>query len=180
MKKLYILYISIPCFIIGMLSVMYMREWIIIRWPSKPQAFLAHPQQISKQKIVLHYWQANTWRKETTDILWSEDKAENITRIVRIWLNLIDEEHAHSISVTLQTVMLAHHDQCAYLSFDRNPIIQNQSTMTTILWFEGLLKTLRENNIELDGVYFLVHHQELTDYRLDFSHPWPLSGFLQP
>jgi hypothetical protein len=43
---------------------------------------------------------------------------------------------------------------------------------------EGLLKTLRENDIKIQRIHFLLHHQPLVDYHLDFSHPWPLEGFL--
>ena len=46
------------------------------------------------------------------------------------------------------------------------------------MMIEGVLKTLRENNITVKDVHFLVQHQPLSDPHLDFSVAWPLHGFI--
>jgi hypothetical protein len=81
--------------------------------------------------------------------------------------------------VSLQSVVPSPSGVEAYISFDRNPFTKNQSTYEKFMWIEGLLKTVRENGIQLQSIYFLVHHQPLTDFHLDFSNAWPISGFIQ-
>jgi len=110
-------------------------------------------------------------------MLWTGDKATNIQYLLQSWLSLLDEEQAMKKKVSIQAVLLASSDTQAYLSFDRNPFGQDDSTYDKLMWLEGLLKTLRENEIKLQGVYFLVHHQTMDDYHLDFSNPWPMYGF---
>ena len=46
------------------------------------------------------------------------------------------------------------------------------------MWIEGLLKTVRENNIHVQSLYFLVRNKPLHDAHLEFCHPWPLAGYL--
>jgi hypothetical protein len=65
-----------------------------------------------------------------------------------------------------------------YISFDRNPFDKQASTYTKLMWIEGLLKTIRDNESTVQQIYFLVHHQPLIDYHLDFSTAWPIVGFL--
>ena len=42
---------------------------------------------------------------------------------------------------------------------------------------ECLLKTLRGAGVCAHGLAFLVNHQYMNDFHLDFSQVWPLSGF---
>jgi hypothetical protein len=63
------------------------------------------------------------------------------------------------------------------LSFDRSPFPTEWTTYEQWMWIESLLKTVRDNDIRIQRIRFLVHHQELIDYHLDFSNPWPIIGF---
>jgi hypothetical protein len=91
----------------------------------------------------------------------------------------MDEERLMSKKVSLQSVILTPNEKDAYLSFDRYPFSPESPTVEKFMWVEGLLKTLRDNGISLQGVRFLVHHQEMLDSHLDFSNPWPGIGFLK-
>lgn len=59
-----------------------------------------------------------------------------------------------------------------YVSFDQTPFGTQQSTHEKLMFIEGLKRTLRDNGIKLQGIYFLVNHAEMQDEHLDFSNAW--------
>ena len=81
--------------------------------------------------------------------------------------------------VVVQTVLLSASDQVAYLSFDSGPLSEESSTFDKWMLIEGLFKTIRKNNVPLEQIQLLVHHQLMKDPHLDFSKPWPIDGFLK-
>jgi hypothetical protein len=97
--------------------------------------------------------------------------------LINAWLTLLDEENVMSKKVTLQSALMSAHGHL-YVSFDRNPFDENSPTYDTWMWIEGLLKTIRENEPSIQSVHFLVHHHPMEDNHLDFSNPWPITGFL--
>ncbi len=171
---------SFLCFLAGILAIALQREWIIIRSPSlTTSATTITNSPINKKKITLFFWHHKKWHQETAEVLWSHDKTANLKQLIMKWLAVLDEEQVSKKRISLQSVMLSAHEHDAYVSFDRNPLQKDEATMVNIMWFEGLLKTARENDIALNGVYFLVHHQPLQDTHIDFSHAWPLVGFVK-
>jgi hypothetical protein len=179
MNKKYIIVLSIVCGLVGMVLLALHREWLIIHWPSAgPQvpAFLSHTTH--KKKVTLFFWHHQAWYQEVAEIVWSQDITENIINLVVQWLTLVHEEQLSKKRVGLEAVMLGSYGQ-VYISFDRNPIAKQAPNIANIMWFESLLKTVRENGILLQGVYFMAHHQPLQDVYLDFSHAWPLTGFVE-
>jgi len=181
MEKKYFLGILISSFMLGGLFFLLYHGWLIIRYPSyKTEAKQClRNMKSSKRKIVLEYWHKKKWNKEKIDLLWTGDKSKNIQYLINSWLTLLDEEDAMKKKISLQAVLLSASGNKAYLSFDRNPFSKGCSTFEKLMWIESLLKTLRENEIQLQSIYFLVHHQIMEDYHLDFSNPWPINGFLQ-
>lgn len=178
MIKLFLTIIS--AFLVGVFCFAIYNNWIIFRYPSyksEVKAFVSRI-KVDKKQVELVYWHNKKWNKEKISMLWTADKAANIQYLVNNWLNLLDEEQVMNKKVSLQTVLMASCNNKAYLSFDRNPFGQNSSTHKKLMWVESLLKTLRENEVALQSVYFLVHHQIMQDYNLDFSKPWPIYGFL--
>lgn len=135
--------------------------------------------QITKKKVTRVYWHNESWHAEETELLWSEDKAEIVLRLITSWLSLLDEEKVMEKKVSVQSAVLTQSGVEVYLSFDRNPFNKNQSTYEKLMWIEGILKTIRENGIHIQQIQFLVHHQPLHDFHLDFSNPWPITGFLE-
>ncbi|MFC1841775.1 hypothetical protein ACFLYA_01765 [Candidatus Dependentiae bacterium] len=178
--KLYI-FLAIIAFFSGALFFAVYNSWIIFQFPSHTSEVYHQISSMKAEKkdFWLMYWQNKKWNKEKISLLLSGDKAKNIQYLVNSWLNLLDEEKVMDKKVSLQTVLLSSCKSQAYLSFDRNPFEKKLTTYDKLMWIESLLKTLRENDIRLQSVYFLVHHQILQDYHLDFSNPWPMYGFLQ-
>lgn len=177
MKKL--IFISLCTASLGMLFYAWHKQWIVIKLPIMQEITSIEPIQSKslKKNIMLHYWHTDAWHKEKSELLWQEDLSQNIQYLLNQWLSLLDEEQIMDKKVIIQSVLMSP-SQYAYISFDRNPFDKEQKTIEKIYWIEGLLKTLRENGILTQGINFLVQHQPLCESHLDFSNPWPLSGFL--
>jgi len=168
------------CFLAGALFFAVYNRWIVFLYPSyvgqMKQA--AGNMKFAKKDVMLTYWHKRKWHKEKINLLWSIDTSENLLYLLRSWLNLLDEDNVMKKKVGLQAVLLSASGQQAYLSFDRHPFGKEDSTYQKLMWIEGLLRTVCENDIKLQSVYFLVHHHIMEDYHLDFSNPWPVYGFL--
>ena len=125
------------------------------------------------------YWHNGAWQTEHQELIWGSNTEKNCLYLINTWLTLLDEEGIMEKRVTLQTALLSPSGQEIYLSFDRSPFQPEDSTFAKWMWIEGLLKTLRENEVKLTNVQILVHHQPINDQHLDFTNPWPLQGFAQ-
>lgn len=65
------------------------------------------------------------------------------------------------------------------LSFNKPILFSDWSIDRKLLFIEGLLRTIRATNLKIERVYFLVQDTYMVDAHLDFSHPWPIEGFMQ-
>ena len=154
------------------------QELIIIRTPFRTIAPLLNDLHVQKSNFKLVYWKDKSWHKEEKELISSDNKVQTLHYLLTSWLGLLDEEHLLQRKTSIQSIMLDSSGQEAFISFDCNPFQKKSSTYDKWLWAEGLLKTIRENNIAIQNVRFLVHHQPLHDHHIDFSHAWPLGGFL--
>ena len=181
MNKIKYIVASLLMILAGIFFFMYQKEIIIFRLQQFVPSDEKKENQIPniKKIIKLIYWSNDKWNSEKTEILWSNNQSENIHQIVSNWLILLDDEKIMDKKVSLQTTLIAKNNDEVYLSFDRHLFNDESSTNNKLMVIEGLLKTLRENNITMPKINFLVHHQEMMDSHLDFSHAWPLSGFVK-
>ena len=179
-KNVYIVLALVSLFFSFLFFAIY-NNWIIFRSSSYKSEVNQQITNVKAKKsdVYLYYWQNNKWQHEKVSILFTGDKAKNIKYLINNWLTLLDEEEVMDKKVTLQDVLLDINGQLAYLSFDRTLFAENSATFAKWMLLEGLLKTLRESGIGVQNVFFLVHHQIMEDYHLDFSKPWPMYGFLQ-
>lgn len=167
------------CFCVGILFFCLYQEWIIVQisFGTKPPLTNATG-TVEKKNVRFYFWKQNKWNFEDIEIIWSENVITTLEYLVKRWLALADEEGVLHKKVMLQTASLSESGNNAYLSFDRYPFNQEGSTFEKLSIIEGLLKTLKESGINILHIHFLVHHAPIQDYHLDFSHPWPLYGFL--
>jgi hypothetical protein len=131
-----------------------------------------------KKKFTLALYKQGTWHKEETELLSSGNTVKNLTYLVSSWLTLLAEEEIMDKKVTLQAVLIDAPHKEIFLSFDRTPFANKGSTFQKLMWVEALLKTLASSGVQAQSVRFLVNHKPLVDPHLDFSCPWPLSGYL--
>lgn len=180
MKTVSYLWLSLGACMAGMLFFGYHHGWIIIQNPFATSLYSSSGMQgsMDKKTAKLVFWQHDRWNTEKRDLLWPADKAQAATYLINSWLTLLDEEMVMDKKVMLQSAIIGAQGTDLYLSFDCNPLVAETTVYAKWHWVESLLKTLRENDISVKTVQLLVHHQPLVDDHLDFTHPWPLKGFL--
>jgi len=173
------IFISAAVFCAGIFFLAYNQGWILLKFPSykREAQQTAAALRAQKKSVTLFFWHNKRWNKEAVEILHTHDAAQTAQHLLNSWLTLLDEEQVMVKKVMLQSALLSDNKQL-YLSFDRNPFNEHDATYDKLLWVEGLLRTIRENDIPVQAVRFLVHHQPMQDYHLDFSNSWPLAGFL--
>lgn len=169
--------ISAGFLMIGILFYAWQEEWIIIHIPQFKEA--TSQQVTEKERIPITFWYAkeNQCLSDTREILYSTNQIETLTSLIQNWLALIDEEQLLNKKASLQTVSFSPSENELFISFDRTPFDKHESVHTKWLMIESLLKTLYENDLFQGLVWLFVHHKPINDYHLDFSAPWPATGF---
>lgn len=168
--------LSIGC-CIALVFLALQREWIIVRLPSWKTTQENTTLSCMKQSVKL-FWYHDRWISEPVEIIASENNsAHTVKNLVDRWLTWLDEERLSDRKISLQAALTTPDGATIMLSFDRSPFSSENSTAQKLSWIESLLKTIRDNGIKIQHVRFLVHHQELQDYHLDFSNSWPIIGF---
>ena len=176
-KKEYI--VGLGALIIGMIFFCIYQELLIVHFGTLKNTLVQEKSTTEHKTINLFFWKDDRWKKESVKIMWSEKKVETVQYIVNQWLNVLDEEEILDKKVLLQHVSLNSSESIAYLSFDRYPFDRESSTHQKHMIIESLLKTIRESSLQIPFFHFLVHHKPMIDTHLDFTHPWPLHGFME-
>lgn len=176
----YILYpVSVALFLIGTLFFFYQQSWIIISWPKNTSSQTSCRQSLVKpQQFTLWAYKQERWIHETTDIIKSDNLAQTIQLLLNGWLLLLEEEQIIDGQITVQSVALTPNNNEAFISFSQSPLNSQASMYDSCLLIESILKTLRTNQITVQAVRFLVHHQTLKDDRLNFAISWPITGYM--
>lgn len=170
---------SMYCFLAGCLLFAFYQGWIIVQLPWKRQSAVESDiPSMHKKKVQLFFWQHDTWNHEYVELIWSSNPTQNITTLLNRWLGVLEENSVLRKKVTIDTSLLSPNNH-AYISFNRNPFTKESNTFEKLMLVEGLLKTIRENDLSISAVWFLAHHQPLKDPHLDFSNPWPIIGFFK-
>ncbi len=176
MKKS-ILFFCFISLIFGIILFAFHHEWIVIRLPQIGKAPSTQPIKTIK-KVTLLFWHDDKWHTEEQKILWDTDLTTNLSTLINSWLTTLEEESLLVHKISLESIISSPSGNDTYISFDRSPFQKEWSTHQKWLWIESLLKTIRENHLPVQKIYFLVHHKPLQDSHLSFGHPWPISGFL--
>jgi hypothetical protein len=146
-----------------------------------PSPTIKHHQHLisTKKTLSLYFFKHDRWNKEQVDIVWDHDEARRIQILINALLTLLEEEQIVSKKSSVQSVALNERKTYAYISFDRSFLDKETSTSTKMMIIESILKTLRENDITVQYIQLLVHHEPMHDQHLEISHPWPTSGFYE-
>lgn len=179
-KPLPIIITIFASFIVGCIFFAIYHERIVLQYSyhSTQAGQLAQQNAAIKKKIVLSFWRSNQWKNETQEIIWTDKKEQNITQLIISWFENAYEEKIIDKKINLQSAVLTSSNSDLILSFDQNPLDQSGPIIDKLMLIESLLKTIRENGIQLQTVQILVNHQPLKDEHLNFLNPWPVSGFV--
>ncbi len=170
------LLISIAMLLLGMLFYGFYNKLIIIRLPVR-RASLFERRSAFRKQVPLYHFNGSTFVKDDKELIFSANTQSTLQDIVASWLSYVEEEQGLPKKVSVQSVMIDAQKNTGYISFDKTPFTENQSTYSKLMFLEGLLKTLKGSTISLKKVQFLVHHKPLHDRDLDFSHAWTINGY---
>lgn len=182
MKKIiYLIISSLSVFFIGGIFFLYQESWIIITSPFEKQQVqsFSSEQKTTYKTITLYGWQSNVYKKESTEIIYSGNIAQNLKLLLNSWLIFLEDEQITDKQNQIMSVALSHSKSEAFISFNQPPFDTSWSTYRKLMWVESLLKTIRENKIPINSIRMLVHHQPLQDDHLNFDISWPINGFVQ-
>lgn len=182
MKPISAISLTLVCFIVGFLFHAYQKEWVILLLPYQTADIETQIQApdatYSQKKIVLFCWKHEQWHKEQSSVIWSSDVAYNVKTITNNWLMMLEDEKLIDTDIQLLSAVITSNKEL-FLSFNKDLCNLQSSTYAKLMMIHGFLKTIRENKIPVQSVRFLVHHQILIDDHLNFSVPWPITGYLQ-
>jgi len=173
------IFLILFCFIVGLFFFAFYHELLVVRYPFGKAVSQESGMQYKKIQVDLIFWNNKKWNRETIILIWSDNKSQNIQYLINSWLTLLEDEKLIKKKVSLQAVLLSSSEKHAFLSFDQNPFSDEDTIYEKWMWIEGLLKTIRKNDILLQDIQFLIHHKEIADNHIDFSRPWPIYGFLK-
>ena len=172
-------FIACAVLFFGIAFYAYTHDWILLVGPyGRYDMPKAAPIATQKRTVHVYYWRFNAWQRESIDMLWSEHVADVVHYLASSWFKLLDEEKILKKKVSVQSVILSLSGHEAYISCDGNFIPKELPTIEKLRLVDGLLKTIRESGVSLQSVQLLVHHKLLHDYHLDFSYPWPVTGYM--
>ncbi|HSC25518.1 MAG TPA: hypothetical protein VLB80_04885 [Candidatus Babeliales bacterium] len=172
------LYLSLSSFLFAFLFFAIYNGWIFFcfAWPTRTVSMTSAV--IQKKRVIHYFFHSNKWKTEKQEILWTESVEKNIIQLINGWLALLNEENIIAKKITLQSVLLSSAGD-VYLSFNHNILCKKDTIFKKWMLIEGLLKTMINNDINVQRIQFLVQHKFLYDVHLDFSSPWPIHGFIQ-
>jgi len=176
MKYATLIGITSSALLIGILACMFNYEYLILQWPQHIPTHYQHKE--TKKSVPLHFWNNHAWHCEQQEILWSDNHMRTIQQLLQYWLRLLEDTNIIHKHISIQSVSTAPNQQDLFISFDQNPLMRDWSVFQKWMFIEGILRTIRSNITGIQAVYFLLRHQPLCDTHLDFSHPWPLTGYL--
>ncbi|MCK4650752.1 hypothetical protein KAT08_01125 [Candidatus Babeliales bacterium] len=131
-----------------------------------------------RKKVHLYYWKDDKFESELIDFVVFSNKAENLKHLINNWLSFLQEERILSKKVCLNTVSLSKDGQQVYFSFGQSPFEREWSIFKKWHFVESMLKTIRDMENSIQYLVLLVGGHLLEDDHLNFSQPWPISGFL--
>ena len=160
----------------GILFYGIYNELIVFHLPSK-RGTQPLEEQVTHKNIPLIFWKNGSFLTEEKELLIRPNRQRTLNDLLTSWLNLLEEEHILKKKVSIQSIMLDASGSEASISFDRNPLGKEDSTYQKLMTLEGLLTTIKSSGLPLTSVRFLVNYKTINDPHLDFSHPWPITGY---
>lgn len=170
-------------FLLGVGLFLVKRDWIILHWvPSYKRSediSEALGKKVAPKKITpLFYWYEDKLKQSEESFVWLASKTERLRLLVGSWLTLLYEERILEKRVRIESVALSQTEQEGYLSFDQVPFLSEWPIYKKWRLLDGLCRTVEAAGLDMQTLIFLVRNEPMTDEHLDFSHPWPVSGFL--
>lgn len=182
-KGFFVLLITALCLIAGIIFFLIQRQWLIIQWTfdSSPHeiAFL-QKETVLKKEITFYWWKNDKFQHEKASLIWREGKnAENLQHIINQWLSFLKGEKIVDPTLTVDSVALGAHEQEAYVSFNQPFPWKEWPIHKKWMLLESLFKTIKSSDSMTKFIMILANNEPMPDDHLDFSHTWPIDGFIE-
>ncbi len=175
MKKTNLFLISSSALAMGLIMYLAHHEIILVSKTTLTPKIQAHVAQCNT--IKLYYWHHERWHIETDTIIQTTHRVSDIYQLITHWF-LYAREFDTIPLVSVQAVTLAPNQTLLYLSLDKSPFKAEWSLFEKWMFMEGLLHTISFTFPSIKELCILKNHAAFIDRDLDFSQPWPISGFL--
>lgn len=96
--------------------------------------------------------------------------ASHLQYVINNWLSYAHLHHTTLIKIECHSLQIDHN--IYYCSFTHSPFTEATPIHAKVSYIKGLLQTLYTLTPTLEGVVFLINHEEWNDSDLDFSLPW--------
>jgi|GEM_PF-544790 len=175
MKQASYITLIIASIVTGIIYFAYRHRWLIVRLPFGTQEAVVR-KSIGKRPVKI-ITLINKPTQELQNIIWHEhDPAANAASITNAYFSALDEENSTPKKISVTAAALGPTQGNLILSLSDSPLSQEMATLEKLKIIEGLFATLKEH-VPSTSISFLVNHQPLRDYHLDFSQPLPIAGF---
>jgi hypothetical protein len=178
MKNLKIIIMSIALLLCGILFFLHQESLIIISFSTPSAIMKKNNINIQPKETPLWIFTHGTFKKESTEIIFSNDHAQTIKLLLNSWLATLEEENIIDKHITVQSVILAPSGQDAFVCLTESPLSKQASTHAKLMLIESMLKTLKDANLSIFNIRLLVHHKPMQDAHLNFDISWPITGYM--
>lgn len=179
MNKVVIFLTSGFLFIIGILFFAYQESWIIIDIPQNSALSSLQKPCVKETSVQLWIFKKNQWISETKQIIKNNNTAQTLQNLLNSWFSFLEEEQIISRSIIVDSVVISPTNTLAFISLNQNPLSPKLNTYESLMFMQGMLKTIKENKISIQSIQLLIQHQPLIDHRLNLTIPWPITGYTQ-
>jgi hypothetical protein len=165
----------------GVLFLALQQQWLIIHViaPYISTNF-SSPSNFTVRRIDYTYHKHGDQRLHQQEIIWDSDIQLCALRLISSYCELLEDEKIITSHVAVDSACFDDRKNELIVSFSHNPFNDQQTVATRMVIIEDLLINVRSYFPQLKQVRFLMRHEPLIDSLLEFSFPWPVTGFQAP
>ena len=93
MNNIKLIFISLALLFLGILFFLHQESWIILSFPTINPIVKKNNISIQPKETPLWIWSNGTLKKETAEIIFSNDHAQTIKLLINSWLTALEEEN---------------------------------------------------------------------------------------
>lgn len=180
-KHRYHLILGGICFLFGVSLFLIKRTWLIVHWVpsySRASAIDRVKNTVAQKKLVtFFYWKEDVLKQDSVELVTQSFMGDFLKNTIGHFLVLLYEERLLGRRIGIDSVAISSSGQDLFVSFDQPLLDPGWSIYKKWQLLDGLTRTLDGLRTGAQAVFFLVKHETMLDAHLDFSQPWPISGF---
>lgn len=170
----YIFISAFISFLIGILFFAWYHEFVLICFDRQTRF---QPMVAQQETITVWYFKAPNWHQEQQVIIADDNRISYVHKMIEQWVSALFNNGLLYKKISIQSVTFNATGSDLYISFERSPLHQQQSTQQKIMFINGLCKTLQENGVKAQRIHLLVQHAYVSDPHVLCNYGLPITGF---